>query len=117
VSQLIVEKLVEPRAVKQLDAFEAGLLFARTEGFIPAPETTNALAAVIEEAHKAREEGKEKVIVVNFSGHGLLDLAGYEQYVAGKLTNLKFDDRELKRVQTLLKDYPKPELLKQTPTS
>ena len=78
VSQLINEGLLTPKSVGQMAAYEAAVLWARTEGFIPAPETSNALAQVVEEARKAKEEGKEKTIVVNFSGHGLLDLGAYD---------------------------------------
>ena len=71
VSQLAVEGIIEPKAVTQLDAMKAGMLFARTEGMISAPETNHALACIIDEAQKAKEEGKEKVILANWSGHGL----------------------------------------------
>ncbi len=76
VSQLVSEGLIEPKSVTQLDAYAAGILLARTEGIVPAPETTHALATVVEEARKAKEEGKEKVILMNWSGHGLMDLSG-----------------------------------------
>ncbi len=66
------------------NAYEAGVLLARTEGIIPAPETTHAMAAVIEEAKKAKEEGKEKVILFNWSGHGLLDLTRLRQIFCGQ---------------------------------
>jgi len=74
VSAAAVEGLIAPRAVDQLKCYESAMLWARTEGFIPAPETSHAIAAVIDEAIKAREEGKEKVILFNWSGHGLMDL-------------------------------------------
>ncbi|MBW2220591.1 MAG: TrpB-like pyridoxal phosphate-dependent enzyme, partial [Deltaproteobacteria bacterium] len=79
VSQLVSEGLIEPKAITQLDAYEAGVLLARSEGLIPAPETTHALACVVDEARKAKEEGKEKVILFNWSGHGLLDLMAYDK--------------------------------------
>ena len=112
VSQLIEENLISPRSVTQLAAYEAGVLWARTEGFIPAPETTNALAAVVEEAQKAKAEGKEKTIVVSFSGHGLLDLGAYEKYFAGQLSDFSMGDDELERARETVKDYPKPSKLK-----
>ncbi len=87
VSQLLKDGLIEAQAVKQLDTFEAGVLFARTEGIIPAPESTHAIAVAIQEALKAKEEGKEKVILFNLSGHGLIDMAAYDNYFSGKLTN------------------------------
>jgi tryptophan synthase beta chain len=87
VSQLLKDGLIEAQAVKQLDTFEAGVLFARTEGIIPAPESTHAIAVAIQEALKAKEEGKEKVILFNLSGHGLIDMTAYDSYFSGKLTN------------------------------
>ncbi|MFH1886325.1 MAG: TrpB-like pyridoxal phosphate-dependent enzyme [Pseudomonadota bacterium] len=112
VSQLATEGLIIPRSVKQLEAYEAGVLFARTEGIIPAPETTHAIAAAITEAKKAKEEGKEKVILFNFSGHGLLDLAAYEKYFTGNLQNFEISDEELEKSEEVFKDYPKPQLVK-----
>jgi tryptophan synthase beta chain len=114
VSQLAHEGLITPKAVSQLDAFKAGVLWARTEGVIPAPETTNALAQVVKEAEVAREEGKEKVIVFNFSGHGLLDLAGYEKYFAGQLADFALSDEEMAKSMSVLADHPKPQDLKST---
>jgi tryptophan synthase beta chain len=112
VSQLVNEGLFEAKAVSQTEAFKAGILWARTEGIIPAPETTNALAQVVIEANRAKEEGKEKVIVFNFSGHGLLDLAGYEKYLAGQLTNYALSDEEMAKSMAVFKDFPKPQRMK-----
>ncbi len=78
VSLLKSKGVIESVAYPQEEVFEAGRIFAMTEGLIPAPETTHAVKAAIDEALKAKEEGKEKVILFNFSGHGLLDLKGYE---------------------------------------
>ncbi len=97
VSQAIVEGLMRPRAVDQLHSYEAAILWARTEGFVIAPETSNAVAAVIAEAKKARLEGKEKVILFNLSGHGLLDLSGYDKYLGGKLESSKVPREEIKK--------------------
>ena len=85
VSQLLKDRLVEAADMPQLETFEAGVLFARTEGIIPAPESTHAIAQAIREALRAREEGKRETILFNLSGHGLVDLYAYEQYFAGKL--------------------------------
>ncbi len=85
VSQLLKDGLVEAADMPQLETFEAGVLFARTEGIIPAPESTHAIAQAIREALRAREEGKRETILFNLSGHGLVDLYAYEQYFAGKL--------------------------------
>lgn len=79
------EGLIEAKAYGQKKVFEAGVTFARCEGIIPAPESSHAIKGAIDEAIKSREEGRKKVIVFNLSGHGLLDLAGYEDYLGGKL--------------------------------
>ncbi len=104
VSRLLVDGLIEARAYNQLETFAAGITFARTEGFIPAPETNHAIACVVEEARKAKEEGKEKVILFNWSGHGIVDLAAYDAYLSGKLEDYELPDTE---VQTLVKDLKK----------
>lgn len=100
VSQLKKDNLIEAIAIPQLETFEAGVLFAQTEGIIPAPESTHAIAAAIREANIAKEEGKQKTILFNLSGHGLVDMAAYDQYLAGDLKNhelLQADiDRSLK---------------------
>jgi tryptophan synthase beta chain len=114
VSQLAQEGLITPQSVSQLDAFKAGVLWARTEGVIPAPETTNALAQVVVEAEKARQEGREKVILFNFSGHGLLDLAGYEKYFSGQLTDFELSDEQMNASMKVFADHPKPQNLKST---
>ena len=81
VSQLKQDGYLDSCAIEQKEAFDAGILFARSEGIIPAPESTHAIAATIIEALKARESGKSEVILFNLSGHGFLDLGAYEQYV------------------------------------
>ena len=85
VSQLLKDGLVEAADMPQLETFEAGVLFARTEGIIPAPESTHGIAQAIREARRAREEGRRETILFNLSGHGLVDLYAYEQYFAGRL--------------------------------
>ncbi len=112
VSQLVSEGLLVPKAVSQLNAYKAGVLFARTEGIIPAPESNHAIAQVVEEAMKAKENGEEKVILFNLSGHGLLDLGSYEKYFANELDNFSITDEELEKSEAVFKDFPKPELLK-----
>ncbi|MEI7730424.1 MAG: TrpB-like pyridoxal phosphate-dependent enzyme [Verrucomicrobiota bacterium] len=108
VSQAVVEGLATPRAVHQLKCYEAAVMFARTEGFIPAPETSHAIACAIDEAVKAREEGKEKVILFNWSGHGLMDLVGYHKYFQGLLTDYSLPQEDLERFTAKIKDHPKP---------
>ena len=85
VSQLLKDGFIEAVDVKQLDSFKAGVLFSQVEGIIPAPESTHAIKAAIDEALKAKEEGVERVILFNLSGHGLIDLAAYDRYFAGEL--------------------------------
>lgn len=112
VSQTVAEGLTEARSVTQLEAFEAGILTARTEGYIPAPESNHAIAEVIKEAHKAREEGKEKVILFNWTGHGLIDLPSYGKYLDGELTNYDFPQSVIDDAEEMMHKYPKPELYK-----
>ncbi len=88
VSHALKLGLMEAQSVHQSKVFEAATLFAQTEGVVPAPEPAHAIAAVVEEAVKAREAGKKRVIVFNLSGHGLLDLGAYETYLTGKLQDV-----------------------------
>lgn len=97
VSQLLKDELIEAVAVPQLETFAAGMLFAKTEGIIPAPESTHAIAVAIREAQKAKESGESKTILFNLSGHGMIDLYAYEQYFAGNLTNYDLSDEEIGR--------------------
>jgi tryptophan synthase beta chain len=88
VSHALKLGLIEAEAYHQTKVFEAATLFARTEGIVPAPESAHAIAAVITEAVKAREAGKQQVLLFNLSGHGLLDLSSYETYLHGKLQDV-----------------------------
>ncbi len=112
VSQTIVEGLMTPRAIHQVECYEAAITFARTEGIICAPETSHAIAATIQEAKKAKEEGKEKVIIFNMSGHGLLDLSGYQNFLAGKLQDYPLPDEEMRKSLKGIEGLPKPKVLK-----
>jgi len=87
VSKLVHEGFVEARAYPQTIVYEAAMTFARTEGIIIAPESSHAVKAVIDEALACKESGESKNILFNLSGHGLLDLGGYEEYIAGNLTD------------------------------
>lgn len=80
--------LIEAQAIHQAKVFEAGTLFARTEGIVPAPESAHAIAAVQAEAEQAREAGQKRVILFNLSGHGLLDLSAYESHLLGKIQDV-----------------------------
>ena len=95
ISQLLKDRLIEARALEQLECFESGVLFARTEGIIPAPEATHALATVIQEAQRCKEEGVSRTILFNLCGHGYFDLKSYEDYFAGKLVNHEVTQEEI----------------------
>ncbi len=112
VCQCIVEGLFEPRSFHQMKCYESALLWAQTEGTICAPETSHAIAAVIDEAIKAKEEGKKKVILFNYSGHGLMDLTGYDAYLSGKLQDYSLPDEKISEYTIPLKDLPKAEMRK-----
>jgi tryptophan synthase beta chain len=88
VSHALKLGLIEAQAYHQTKVFESAMLFAQTEGIVPAPEPSHAIAAVIEEAIKCREEGKKRVILFNLCGHGLLDLSAYETYQTGKMQDV-----------------------------
>jgi tryptophan synthase beta chain len=95
VSQLLKDGLIEAVDIEQLDSFNAGVLFAQTEGIVPAPESAHAIAAVINEAKKAKEEGTQKTILFNLSGHGLVDMSAYDQYLAGDLINYSLSEEDI----------------------
>jgi len=108
VSHAMREGLMEAHAVPQLECYDAALLWARTEGHIPAPETSHAIAMAIREARRAQDEGKEKVILLNWSGHGLMDLSGYDAFLSGNLVNYHMSDEEMARSLQALEGLPKP---------
>ena len=97
VSQLLKDGFVEACAIPQTETLGAGILFAKTEGIIPAPESTHAIAAAVREALQAREEGREKTILFNLSGNGVIDLYAYEQYLSGALKDYTPTDAEIRR--------------------
>ena len=104
VSQLLKDGLVEARSLPQTETLAAGILFAKTEGIIPAPESTHAIAAAIREALQAKEEGTPRTILFNLSGNGVIDLYAYEQYLAGALRDyVPGDDEIAKTVSQLSK--------------
>lgn len=86
-SQLLKDGLIEAKAIQQIPCFEAGVLFAKTEGIVPAPEANHAIKQVIDEALKAREAGESKTILFNLCGHGHFDMGAYQDYFDGKLHN------------------------------
>ncbi len=95
VSQLLKDQLIEATAIKQLECFEAGVLFSRTEGIIPAPEATHGIAEVIRQAKRCKEEGKSETILFNLCGHGNFDMASYENFFAGKLVEHEVTQQEI----------------------
>jgi len=97
VSQLLKDGLIDAEAVEQLETFEAGVLFAQTEGIIPAPEANHAVAGAIRQAQQAKQEGKARTILFNLCGHGHFDMAAYEAYFAGKLESHKLTAEEIAR--------------------
>ena len=99
ISHLAKLNLIEAKAVKQLPTFEAGILFAQTEGFISAPETNHAIRGAIDEAIKCRESGEKKVILFNHSGHGHFDMTAYNSYLSGKLTDYEYPEEMVKAAQ------------------
>ncbi len=104
VSLVLKEGLIEAQAYHQTAVFESAVLFARTELWVPAPETAHAVHCAIELAKQAKEEGREMVIAFNFSGHGLLDLAGYDRFFSGELEDYELPEEEIERA---LAELPK----------
>ena len=95
VSQLLKDGLMEAVDISQLGSFEAGLLFAKAEGIVPAPESCHAIAATIAEANRCKETGEEKVLLFCLSGHGLMDMSAYDQYISGSLANYTISDEDI----------------------
>lgn len=95
VSQLLKDNMMRGVDIPQLESFDAGMLFARTEGIVPAPESCHAIASAIREANKCKASGEEKVILFNLSGHGLIDMPSYSQYLNGDLINFKVSDEDI----------------------
>ncbi|MCX7847211.1 MAG: TrpB-like pyridoxal phosphate-dependent enzyme [bacterium] len=106
VSLLHRHGVVEAVSYPQVRCFEAAVLFARAEGIIVAPETSHAVACVLDEARRAKEEGREKVIVFNLSGHGLLDLGSYDKYFAGELVDYEYPDDKIRESLAHLPKVP-----------
>ncbi|HPX99225.1 MAG TPA: TrpB-like pyridoxal phosphate-dependent enzyme [Bacteroidaceae bacterium] len=94
-SQLMKDGYMEAVDIEQNESFKAGVLFARTEGIIPAPESCHAIAATVHEALKCKETGESKTILFNLSGHGFVDMSAYDQYLAGELQDFRLSDEEL----------------------
>jgi tryptophan synthase beta chain len=109
VSQLVDAGVIEARAVGQLAVFEAAVTFAGTEAIIPAPESAHAIRVAIDEALRAKQEGKEKVILFNLSGHGHVDMAAYDAYFSGQLEDFEYP---VEKVKESLAHLPRIDLAK-----
>jgi len=105
-SALVKAGLVEARAYRQNETFEAAVRFARSEGIIPAPEPAHAIRAVIEEAEAATQAGEERAILFNLCGHGHFDLAAYDAYLAGRLEDPEFSESEMQAALARLPEAP-----------
>ena len=103
---LVAEGVIKARAYTQNPVFEAAVLFAQTEGIVPAPETAHAVKAGIDEALRCKETGEEKAILIGFSGHGHFDLAAYESYLQGKLTDYEYPEEKIKEALKGLPQIP-----------
>ena len=108
VSNAVEQGLVRAEAYGQISCFEAALEFARTEGIIPAPESSHAIRGAIEAARRAEEEGREQVILFNLSGHGHLDMQAYADYMAGKLVDQDLPEEEIERALAAIGGFPTP---------
>lgn len=95
VSQLLKDGIMEAMDVDQLETFQAGMLFAQSEGIVPAPESCHAIAATIRRARECKETGESKVLLFNLTGHGLMDMSAYNQFLSGNLVNYAMSDEEV----------------------
>jgi tryptophan synthase beta chain len=108
VSHAVNEGLVRPVAYPQLDCFRAAIDFAGAEGIVPGPEPSHAIRAVLEVARQAQEEGRERVILFNLSGHGHFDMQAYDDFLAGRLQDHAMDEGEVARALAAIESFPKP---------
>jgi len=102
ISRLVKDGHIEPVAYGQPVVFNSAVLFARTEGIIPAPETAHAIHAVVDEALRAKDAGEEKVILFNLSGHGHFDMTAYDKYLSGELINYEHPQEQIDAALTKL---------------
>ncbi len=107
VSQLLRDNLIEACSHDNLEVFEAGMLFAKTEGIIPAPEANHGIATAIHEANKCKEEGVSRTILFNLCGHGYFDMQAYDDYLEGKLVRHEITTEE---IQNSLAELDTPEI-------
>ncbi|MBN2153325.1 MAG: pyridoxal-phosphate dependent enzyme, partial [Candidatus Lokiarchaeota archaeon] len=102
ISLALHKKLISAVALHQIEAIQAGITFAKTEGFVPAPETCHAICETINQAKAASEKKEKKVIFFNCSGHGFFDLAAYQAFMDGKLVNYELPDEKIRDSLTRL---------------
>ena len=107
VSQLYREGILEAVAVPQLATFEAGIMFSKAEGIVPAPESNHAISAAIDEARRCKENGEAKTILFTLSGHGHFDMASYDKYLSGELTDQEYPEEALQAALQQLPRIPK----------
>ena len=107
VTQLLKDGLMEGMDIQQIEAFDAAVLFARAEGIVPAPESSHAIAATIRRALECKETGESKVLLFNLTGHGLMDMSSYDQYLRGNLINYSLSDEEIKKSTDILAEMGK----------
>jgi tryptophan synthase beta chain len=107
ISQLVASGIVEPVSFMQKECFEAGLLFAKTEGIVPAPEPTHAIRAAIIEAERCKKEGKEEAILFNLCGHGHLDLAAYDAFLSDELEDYALPQKQIDTAMKEIEGLPK----------
>ncbi len=111
VSHAVAAGLMTPMAIMQLECYEAAMLFARTEGILVAPETSHAVAATVRKAREAKETGEAKTIIFNLSGHGLMDLVGYDKYMAGELQNIALSPQDIEASRSIsVAGHPIPKI-------
>ena len=108
ISQLMLDGLLRAEAYSQLDVFQSALTFARSEGIIPAPETSHAIKGAIDAAKRADEAGEEQVIVFNLSGHGHFDMSSYDAFLHGRLEDFELPEAEIERALAAISGLPKP---------
>jgi tryptophan synthase beta chain len=105
---LVKEGVIAARAYHQVPCFDAAVQFARTEGFLPAPETSHAIRCGIDEALKCKETGEEKCILIAYSGHGFFDLGAYDGYFAGKLEDYEYPQEKIEEALQALPPFENP---------
>ncbi|MFW6211204.1 MAG: TrpB-like pyridoxal-phosphate dependent enzyme, partial [bacterium] len=106
VSLLHKEKVIEAMALDQVPCFQSAILFSKTEGIIPAPESSHAIHGAVIEALKAKESGEKKTILFNLSGHGNFDFAAYENYLSGNLKDTPLTQESVDKGLTSLPKIP-----------